>query len=120
MPRKPAMRSPKPTWQKASRFMSSARMPRHFLPAYLFLLILSTRCLALSGIGWRVIGWASIAATALHGAWHHPNYIAYTNFPRGHIWLKISDSNLEWGQSLKQVGEWVTSHPELNTRSRIY
>jgi hypothetical protein len=92
---------------------------RHFLPAYLFLLILSTRCLALTGIGWRVIGWTFIAATALHGAWQHPNYIAYTNFPRRHIWLKISDSNLEWGQSLKQVGEWISAHPELNAK-KIY
>ncbi len=44
--------------------------------------------------------------------WHHPNYISYFNFPRHKPYLAINDSNVDWGQSLKQVRDWIDSHPQ--------
>jgi hypothetical protein len=89
---------------------------RHFLPAYVFLLLLATRCFAARGAIWQWVGWIGVAATAVHGSLQHPNYIAYINFPRHQVWTKISDSNLEWGQSLKQVGRWLESHPQRSDK----
>ena len=40
----------------------------------------------------------------------HPNYLSYINVPRDRVWLKISDSNLDWGQGLKQARHWVNEH----------
>ncbi len=36
-----------------------------------------------------------------------PDWISYVNWPRQNLHLKISDSNLDWGQALPQVREWV-------------
>jgi hypothetical protein len=86
---------------------------RHFLPAYLFILLLAARC----AVAWKWLAWVGVASSFVHATMRHPNYISYTNYPHGHIWLKISDSNLEWGQSLKQIGQWIESHPEYHNRT---
>jgi hypothetical protein len=41
-----------------------------------------------------------------------PDYLSYINFPRRDIWMQITDSNLDWGQGLKQANRWVLSHPQ--------
>lgn len=91
---------------------------RHFLPAWIFALLLASRCLA-RGDGavpaprWvAAAAWSGLAATALHVASFHPDYISYINIPRDRPWLAISDSNLDWGQGLKQVRSWLDEHPQ--------
>lgn len=86
---------------------------RHFLPAYLFILLLGSRAAAAGVRRWMArAAWAGLAAAALHVLSFHPDYIAYVNFPRQRIWLQISDSNLDWGQGLKQARDWIDRHPQ--------
>lgn len=110
---------------------------RHFLPAYLFMLLLGARCLARRPAGsreqalpagvaeaaedgppvsvpevappsWvRLAAWAAAVVSALHALTYHPDYLSYLNFCRDRPWLAISDSNLDWGQGLKQVRAWM-------------
>ena len=85
---------------------------RHFLPAYVFLVMLSSRCVARAGIGlvprWPGRPSRRRASTRLS---FHPDYLSYLNAPRSKPYLTISDSNVDWGQSLKQVRDWLDAHP---------
>jgi hypothetical protein len=87
---------------------------RHFLPAYLFLLLLGARCLARADArapAWaRASAWGGAAAAALHAATFHPDYLSYLNVRRERPWMSISDSNLDWGQGLKQARAWLDTH----------
>ena len=119
-----SLRRTPPTWAEAglivpwvawTALMLTARINigfRHFLPAYVFLLMLSSRCLAAPGRWRAALAWAGVAAAALHAATFHPDYLTYINAPRGKPYLAISDSNIDWGQSLKQVAAWLDEHPQ--------
>ena len=91
---------------------------RHILPAYVPLLMLCARSaapLAGSIVGRRVVWlvpWMGVAMAAVHVASWHPDYLSYINWPREKPWLAISDSNIDWGQSLKQVRRWIDEHPD--------
>jgi hypothetical protein len=85
---------------------------RHYLPAYIFLMILASRCLVAPGRFGSAIAWAGILAAGLHGAWQHPDYLSYINAPWPHPYLAISDSNIDWGQCTKQVGRWLDKNPQ--------
>ncbi len=112
---------------------------RHFLPAYVFMLLLACRCVASDspspctqgegwgkgdsndekdesqrwrirwspGKWWLIAAWAGVLAGGLHALSYHPDYLSYISFPRAKPYLDISDSNIDWGQSLKQVRTWV-------------
>jgi hypothetical protein len=83
---------------------------RHALPAYLFLIMLASR--AATAAGSAVAAWLATAAAALHAASYHPDYLCYINCPRADVALHISDSNLDWAQSFKQVRRWLDAHPQ--------
>ena len=90
---------------------------RHILPLYPFLLILAAGAAAWLGERFRW-GTAACAALAVFGvvsyARSFPNEIAYANEAWGgppHLRRYLNDSNLEWGQSLYLVKEWVARHP---------
>jgi hypothetical protein len=85
---------------------------RHFLPAYVFFLAMAGRCVAQRGRVWTVAAWSAVVAAALHVASFHPDYLCYINAPRHKPHLAISDSNVDWGQSLKQVRDWLDAHPQ--------
>ena len=81
---------------------------RHFLPTYVFMLLLATRSLYAAkppGAAWLV--WGGVVLAAVHGATYHPDYLSYLNLPRERPWMAISDSNLDWGQGLKQARAWL-------------
>ena len=87
---------------------------RHALVGYGLLLIVATRAVAgprpgRDGLSRVRVGIAlgALALSALHVTWWHPNYIPYVNFPREKVYLDISDSNVDWGQSARQVGKWL-------------
>jgi hypothetical protein len=90
---------------------------RHFLPAYVFLLMLAARALAPVDRAGRapraaaVTAWSGCLVAALHVLAWHPDYVAYVNWPRDRVWMQISDSNLDWGQGLKEVRDWIDRHP---------
>jgi hypothetical protein len=83
---------------------------RHALPAYLFLIMLASRAAAARVSA--VAAWIATAAAGLHAASFHPDYLCYINFPRENVALHISDSNLDWAQSFKQVRRWLEAHPQ--------
>jgi hypothetical protein len=85
---------------------------RHFLPAYALLLMLAGRSVAGAGRLGAAAAWSAVAAAGLHAASYHPDYLSYVNFPRRKPHLSISDSNLDWGQGLKQVRDWLDAHPQ--------
>jgi hypothetical protein len=90
---------------------------RHFLPAYVFILLLGARSVVPETRRLlRFAAWAALGGAALHVASWHPDYIAYLNLPRQRAWLDISDSNLDWGQGLKQAREWIGRHPQPEGR----
>jgi hypothetical protein len=98
-----------------SLFMMNAKVNigfRHFLPAYIFALVVACRPLALPGLRWSVPAWCALAAAGLHAASFHPDYICYLNMPRHKPYLAISDSNVDWAQSLKQARDWLDAHPQ--------
>ncbi len=84
---------------------------RHFLPAYAFMLMLGSRSLARPSRVWAGLAWAAVAAAAIHAASYHPDYLSYINAPRHKPYLNISDSNVDWGQALKETRAWLDRHP---------
>jgi hypothetical protein len=85
---------------------------RHFLPAYVPLLMIAARAAAADWRPLRRVAWAGVAIAAVHGLLWHPDYLSYINFPRDRPYLAISDSNIDWGQSLKQARAWLDAHPQ--------
>jgi hypothetical protein len=59
-----------------------------------------------------IAAWVGAAAAAGHVARFHPDYLSYVNFPRRQVWMQMTDSNLDWGQGLKEVGRWLDAHPQ--------
>ena len=57
--------------------------------------------------------WILATLTIVDSVRHHPDYIAYTNRPIAHPYEVFSDSNLDWGQSLKQAAHWIDENQPL-------
>jgi hypothetical protein len=93
---------------------------RHFLPAYVFMLMLGTRSLA-PGVSGRIVPWIAVAAVAISTTlrWH-PDYLAYVTWPRKDAALAISDSNLDWGQGLKEVRRWIDENQHIIGGRKVY
>jgi hypothetical protein len=75
---------------------------RHILPVY------SGMCIAGGVVAaqtrWRAAAVALIAWHVLVGAWHHPDYLAYTNELAGnHPEEWVVDSDLDWGQDMNRL-----------------
>ncbi|HEX8521993.1 MAG TPA: glycosyltransferase family 39 protein [Tepidisphaeraceae bacterium] len=94
-------------------FLMFARMNygiRHFLPAYLFLIMLAGRGVW-AGSRWMIAtAWTGTTLAAIHSIAFLPDYISYINFPRRRIDLEITDSNLDWNQALRQIRRWLREH----------
>jgi hypothetical protein len=108
---------------------------RHFLPAYVPMLMLAGRSVGQtflsaqtplqdsalrtqhSGVLLTTGSWLLTTLLILDGLRIHPDYLSYTNFPRKNTHLAVSDSNLDWGQSLKQVRQWI-DHNQLLINNR--
>jgi hypothetical protein len=84
---------------------------RHFLPAYVFMLMLGSRCVAAGGRYVAGVAWAGVLAAAVHVTSWHPDYLSYWNYPRPRWWLLSSESNLDWGQADRQIARWLDAHP---------
>ena len=92
---------------------------RHFLPAYVFILMLATRVM-LAGKAWRIVAWVAIAVAAVDVARWGADDVAYVNFPRRDIYLSINDSNIDWGQGLKQARRWLEDNRTFVSQRQIY
>jgi hypothetical protein len=90
---------------------------RHLLPVYPFLFVLAGEAAA------RLAAWrrpAGAVLVALLGLWYsggtlrtHPHHLAYFNEMAGgpaNGWRLLVDSNLDWGQDLGRLAEWMRTH----------
>jgi hypothetical protein len=86
---------------------------RHFLPVLVLLIVLSGRVLQWpGGGGWwgRAVRMGAAALVVLaveHVLTFHPDYLSYVNYPYRKPQALVTDSNLDWGQGVKQVGRWL-------------
>lgn len=85
---------------------------RHFMPAYVFLLMWASRCVAGGAKAWAVAACIGLLAAIFHVAAFHPDQMSYVNFPRKDLQYQITDGNLDWGQSIRQIDDWLADHPE--------
>jgi hypothetical protein len=84
---------------------------RHFLPAYVFILMLASRAVSQTGIWVRLVIWPAVAFALVDTLIWHPDYLSYFNRPIAAPWLVCNDSNIDWGQGLKQTRSWLDQHP---------
>jgi hypothetical protein len=90
---------------------------RHFLPAYILAIMLALRC----AHRWTItILFLATLFTAVESMRWHPDTIAYVNFPRDNVHLKISDSNIDWGQSLRRAAQWIDDNRALIANRPLY
>ena len=90
---------------------------RHLLPIYPFLFVAAGEAAAALA-RWRAPRGAWVAAAL--GLWYaggalvqHPHYLAYFNELAGgprNGWRLLVDSNLDWGQDLKRLGDWTRAN----------
>ncbi len=85
---------------------------RHFLPAYVFMLLLASRTGVVPGKARLIATWLAIIAAAAHTLTWHPNYLCYVNSRRHSAWRAITDSNVDWGQGWKFARQWIDQHPD--------
>ena len=88
---------------------------RHAMPASALTLLLACRFAAgfqprrlraaFQVVAALLVGWAAVDSLS----WH-PNYVPYLNYPRDRAYLDISDSNLDFGQAIKQTADWIDAH----------
>ncbi len=103
---------------------------RYYLPGYTFLFILSggllDALLRKRSSRRTSLVWASIVVVAL--SWMcletlraYPNYTSYMNqlaSTRPHWWY-LSDSNLEWGDEVKELGAYLRDRGEIRARAML-
>ncbi len=91
---------------------------RHAIPAYALLLLLCCRSMLIDLKWIRLLVPALLAVALIDSARFFPNLISYINFPRDKVWMDLNDSNLDWGQGLKQIRKWVYSRESWNQDGR--
>jgi hypothetical protein len=89
---------------------------RHAIPVLGLLLMLCARSLLIERRWMAVIVTSLLSLTAVDVVRWTPNYISYLNWPRQRVWMQINDSNLDWGQGLKQIRTWI----DLNKDRKRY
>ena len=91
---------------------------RHLLPIYPFLFVAAGEAVAsLVASRRRIAGRVAVLALAAWSAgaalWIHPHHLAYFNELAGgpaNGWRLLVDSNLDWGQDLGRLGEWMRAN----------
>ena len=67
-----------------------------------------------------MLAWAGVAAAGIHALTYHPDYLCYMNAAWHKPYLAISDCNVDWGQVLKQVRDWLDAHPQGQKRVSLF
>ena len=98
---------------------------RFYLPAYPFLFIMSGAFLDRVIRARKVLGAAVVAIvlgwSVIEAARTYPNYIPYMNeltYSRPHWWY-LSDSNVEWGDSMQELAEYLHARGETKVRAAM-
>jgi 4-amino-4-deoxy-L-arabinose transferase-like glycosyltransferase len=99
---------------------------RHLLPIYPPLFILGGAAawwLTRRRLWPRAMVAALLVLQAAVVASIHPHYLAYFNEIAGgpsRGYLHLSDSNVDWGQDLPSLAQWLRDHPELASNGELY
>lgn len=92
---------------------------RHLLPIYPFLYV---ACGSLSAIRrkstGRIAGVTLLLALIAGDAWMWGRHLSYMNVPNG--WTKLNDSNFDWGQDLKRLGQWTRDNNVREPINLVY
>jgi len=87
---------------------------RHILPIYPFVVLLAGAAVSvLISTGRRALAAAAVAAALIEPALVYPHTLAFFNVLAGgpsHGSEYLVDSNLDWGQDLKGLKAWMTTH----------
>lgn len=93
---------------------------RHALPGYVLLIMWAGRAVSELSIAspplmrWATrICWLTALSVSIDALRYHPDYLAYTNWPRDRVYESISDSNVDWNQGLAQARDWIDAHPQI-------
>ena len=98
---------------------------RYYLPAYSFLFILSAALLDRVvrtkrhiGIALAVVlfGWMAFETARVYP--HHMSYVNQLAWQRPHWWY-LSDSNVEWGDDVKELAAYLRERGETRVRSAV-
>jgi hypothetical protein len=84
---------------------------RHFLPPYFFMILWASRSVAIPSRAWLGAAAAGLVAAAVHVAMWFPDFLPYMNAPREKWYLAMTDSNIDWGQGLRELGPYLDAHP---------
>ncbi|HVF71361.1 MAG TPA: glycosyltransferase family 39 protein [Chthoniobacterales bacterium] len=102
---------------------------RYYLPGYILLVLLAGGLLAeLSRLRQGPMRMASVAVSVGLLSWvgveavrAYPNHMSYLNqfaSSRPHWWY-LSDSNVEWGDDVKLLGDWLRARGETRVRALL-
>lgn len=80
---------------------------RHFMPAELFMVMLASRVMLIRARAIAVATVLMLVATGIDTLRFGPDLLSYVAFPHREAWTRISDSNVDWGQGLKQFSSWL-------------
>jgi hypothetical protein len=89
---------------------------RHILPVYPFLIVLAASAIAYYSMRFRIAAAVCVALFLFQvGSFAHsyPNEIAYANEAwggPGQLHKYLGDSNVDWGQALYRVKDYITAH----------
>jgi hypothetical protein len=93
---------------------------RYVLPCVPFLILAAGRFIVRLSDGrrrtWKYLAFALIASSAVSAAKSYPNWLGYFNEIAGgpsNGWWHLEDSNVDWGQDLIHLAEWMDDHPEF-------
>ncbi|HEV3409268.1 MAG TPA: glycosyltransferase family 39 protein [Chthoniobacterales bacterium] len=98
---------------------------RYYLPGYMFLFVLGGAALACLTNARRaagflvtalVLGWCAVSAMQVY-----PDYLSYMNaFASRHPrWWYLSDSNIEWGDDVRGLANYLHAHGETDVRAAL-
>lgn len=96
---------------------------RYILPLYPLFCILAARITAVANGKRRALLAAACVWYAVSAAWIYPNYLAYFNELAGgprNGYKYLVDSNLDWGQKLKELAEYVESRNLADAKIKYF
>jgi hypothetical protein len=74
--------------------------------------------------GWRrwiaagLLGWSLVSVLRVYP--HTPAYFNEIAGGPDHGWRRLTDSNVDWGQSLLDIRDWAAAHPEARPLGLVY
>jgi hypothetical protein len=93
---------------------------RHILPVYPYIYlaigVVAAKLARLAPKPMKIVGAITAVLLAAETLGTYPNYLAFFNWPsrapHGQANTRLGDSNLDWGQNLKELAKWQKDHKD--------